>query len=360
MKSHGLAQLPAWLLPRFLRRDYSPYQCKVSANRENYGLRARLVHLQNLLKTWVETGRNPFLHPVECRECLFDTRIPNIYVGRSGLCNMCITYKRNFRQEVLDAEVRSFIATPRQEGAPADAVVAFSGGKDSAAALYTARTGLGLDVVAVLVDNGFIPAPVIENGRALCRSLGVELVVLRIDLAPHVKAMMETGFRSGYPCYKCTDMFHEAIRRYCAERRINRVVLGRNWWRWLEPEVRSVRVVRDEATGAEIQYLSLPFALRLKEKQVLELLARIGWAPAKIHGNSTNCLLPGLVEYPIWKRIGYHPELNLLSREVIAGFLSKEEAREQLSHIVDATPALAEHLRRLLETPAGGSGTRPC
>ena len=338
-----------WLLPRFLREDYSPYQCRVSANKENYNFRARRVHFQNMVKNWVNTGHNPFVKPLECKNCLFDTRIPNIYIGADGLCNMCMTYKKNFKQEILNSELETFLNTPREEGCNLDAVVAFSGGKDSAAALYMAREKFGLEVVAVLVQNGFIPEAVIENGRKLCDRLGVELVVLDIELAPFVKEMMDKNFKNGYPCYKCGEMFHKEIQDYCVHNRINRIILGRNWWRWLEPEVRSVRWVKDEASGMNLQFFSLPFALQLTEQSVLQMLADINWSPAKIHGNSTNCLMPGLVEYQIYKRLGYHPELNLLSREVIAGFLDKEEAKRQLSDIKDNTATLHKLVNKKLE-----------
>ena len=338
-----------FVLPKFLREDYSPYKCNVSANRENYNLRARRVHLQNLIKSWINTGQNPFIKPIECKECLFDTRIPNIYIGSDGLCNMCMTYKKNFKQEILNSELETFLNTPREEGSNLDAVVAFSGGKDSAAALYLARKKFGLNVVAVLVANGFIPEPVISKGRSFCESLGVELVVLNIDLAPYVKEMMDQDFKNGYPCYKCGTMFHKEIEQYCVENRINRVILGRNWWRWLEPEVRSVRWVKDEKSGMNLQFFSLPFALQVTEQSVLKMLDDIGWSPVKIHGNSTNCLIPGLVEYQIYKRLGYHPELNLLSREVIAGFLDKEEAKKQLADIKDNTDALQKLVNKRLE-----------
>lgn len=327
-----------WYLPRFLQEDYSPYQCKVSANRENYNLSARRIHLQNMIKSWYNTGRNPFRRPIECSHCLFDTRIPNIYIGPEGLCNMCMTYRRNFRPEILASELEVFRNTPREPGAALDAVVAFSGGKDSSISLYLARERFGLQVEAVLVDNGFIPKPVIDNGRKFCRSLGVELIVLPIEFASDVKRMMEDEFKSGYPCYKCTDMFHRRIVDHCVARRVNRVVLGRNWWRWLEPEVRAVRRVK--AGGLEIQLLSLPFALQLTESWVKEKLSELGWKPVKIHGNSTNCLIPGLVEHTLYRRLGYHPELNLISREVISGYLTKEEGRRQLSNVKDLTPEL--------------------
>lgn len=332
------------LLPNFLKEDYSPYRCNVSPNRENYDLRARRIHLQNQLKSWLNTGRNPFAQPIECANCLFDTRIPNIYIGADGLCNMCMTYRRNFDKSILNAEMERFLRTPRESGVVHDAVVAFSGGKDSAISLYLARQRYGLSVVAVLVDNGFIPREVIDNGRSFCRSLDVELVVLPIDFAPIMKTMLEDNFTRGYPCYRCTEMFHERIKTFCVDQRINRVILGRNWWRWLEPQVRAVRVVKE--AGMEIQFMSLPFALQLTEEWVRQTLRTVGWSPVVIHGNSTNCLVPGLVEYEIFERIGYHPELNLLSREVIAGYMTKENAREELSHIKD----LRLELRQLIQS----------
>lgn len=342
-----------FLLPRFLREDYSPYKCRVSANRENYDLRTRRIHLQNMLKTWINTGRNPFIKPVECRACLFDTRIPNIYIGPHGLCNMCMAYQQNFRQEVLSAELATFLNTSREEGSALDAVVAFSGGKDSTVSLLLARKKFGLNVVAVLVDNGFIPESVIENGRAFCNRMGTELVIVRIAFAQHLKDMMDDDFRSSYPCYKCTEMFHEELRKYCVRNRVNRVILGRNWWRWLEPEVRCVRWVRDKDSGLNIQFLSLPFALQLDENSVRSMLKEVGWSPVKIHGNSTNCLIPGLVEYTLYKRLGYHPELNLLSREVIAGYLEKERAKEELGDVIDSTATLRRLVDEKLAKPAG-------
>jgi hypothetical protein len=328
------------LCPSFLKNDYSPYKCGVSSNRENYDFRARMIHFKNLLKTWVNTSKCPFFKPVECKKCLFDTRIPNIYIGPDGLCNMCMTYEKNFNMDILNEELKTFFDTPSEEGARYDAVVAFSGGKDSSISLYLARKKYNLNVVAILVDNGFIPAPVIDNGRAFCDKLGVDLVVLPIRFAGSLKSMIDNRFKNGYPCNVCTKMFHERIRDYCIEHRINRVILGRNWWRWLEPEVRAVRWVTDENSGLNMQFISLPFALRLTREGVMNTLEDAGWSPVNIHGNSTNCLIPGLVEHTIYKRLGYHPELNLLSREVIAGYLSKQEARADLKDVRNMTPEL--------------------
>jgi len=41
-------------VPRFLREDYMPYDCKVGAIKENYDWRARMVHAQNPLKHFAQ------------------------------------------------------------------------------------------------------------------------------------------------------------------------------------------------------------------------------------------------------------------------------------------------------------------
>jgi PP-loop superfamily ATP-utilizing enzyme len=245
------------------------------------------------------------------------------------------------------------MGTPREPGTDVDAVVAFSGGKDSTVSLYLARQKFKLNVRAVLVDNGFIPQAVIDNGRAFCERMEVQLVILPIEFASHVRELLRQDFKTGYPCYKCTELFHERIREYCSTNRINRVILGRNWWRWLEPEVRSVRRLKDERTGTEMQFISLPFALQLNEAVVRGILKEQGWRAVDIHGNSTNCLIPGMVEHHVWKRLGYHPELNLLSREVISGYLDKETARRQLSDIRDLSADLRRTIDEKLSAGAG-------
>ena len=335
--------LKAWkkkLVPAFIREDYSPYACKVTSNKENYGFRGRMVHVQNLIKTMINLKRLPFPSPIQCKNCLFDTRIPNIYITRRGICNMCETYQKNFDPAVLKDELHQFLTREKEPGAQYDAIMAFSGGKDSTVSLYIAVKEYGLKVMAVLVDNGFIPEDVIENGREICGRMGVPLRVERIDFMPKLVELMKTNFASGYPCNVCTVMFHDVMAEVCREQKVNRVILGRNWWRILEPVVKSVRRIRPPGCTWDIDFLSLPFALQLKEESQLTYLQKAGWKARGIYGHSTNCLIPGLVEKAVYDRIGYHPELNLVSREVIVGFLTKEKALQKLSSVRDLSSLL--------------------
>lgn len=347
-----LRSLTKKLIPSFIWEDYTPYDCKVSSNKENYDIRARIVHAKNILKTMINLRRIPFPSPIQCQRCLFDTRVPNIYITRQGICNMCYTYERNLDLAVLKVELDQFLAKEREAGAQYDAIVAFSGGKDSTVSLCIAVEEFGLEVLAVLVDNGFIPQEVIENGREICDNLGVPLRIEQIDFAPKVSELLKTNFATGYPCNVCTALFHDVLTRVCVEQKVNRVILGRNWWRILDPVVKGVRIVEPPGVGWNIEFMSLPFVLRLKEEDQEPYLQRVGWKPKNIYGDSTNCLIPGLVEKIVYDRIGYHPELNLLSREVIVGFMTKEKALREISSVRD----LSHELRTMLK--GGGRNAR--
>ena len=336
-----VTKLVRYLLPAFLREDYSPYRCKVSANKENYDLTGRIWHAKNLLKTAINLRRLPFPKPIQCRSCLFDTRVPNIYLRSDGNCNMCHTYWEKFDAGVLHNEVDAFMRTTPVAGAQYDAIVAYSGGKDSTVSLSLAVNRYRLKVLAVMVQNGFIPDEVVAISEAVCARLNVPLRVERADFAPQLGALLKSNFSTGYPCYYCTTLFHDVITRVCVEQRVNRVITGRNWWRSLDPTFSAVKVVRPPGADLAIEFLSLPFALQLKEADEPPYLEKVGWKKIQsIHGHSSNCLVPGLVEKIAFDRIGYHPELNLVSREVICGFLTKEQGLQKIATVQDLSGEL--------------------
>jgi hypothetical protein len=339
------------LVPAFLRENYSPYKCKVSSNKENYDLTGRIWHLKNLIKTTVNLKRLPFPSPIQCRDCLFDTRLPNIYIWSDGVCNMCHTYKEKFDAAILENEVKDFMSRKREPGAQYDAVIAYSGGKDSTVSLSLAVNRYHLKVMAVLVDNGFIPQEVIDNSQRICDDLDVPLRVVRAEFASQLNELMKNNFSTGYPCYACTILFHDVITRVCVEEKVNRVITGRNWWRMLDPVFSAVKVIQPQGTDLKVEFLSLPFALQLKETDEPPYLEQVGWTKVKsVYGHSTNCLVPGLVEKTAYDRIGYHPELNLVSREVICGFLTKEKGLEKISTVKDLSRELRELVNEKLKT----------
>lgn len=81
----------------------------------------------------------------------------------------------------------------RRPGSRYDAVVLFSGGKDSSWMLTQLARRDDLRVVAWMLDQGYQSPAAVRNAESLCDKLGVELVIARPEQDP-----MNTLFRLGF------------------------------------------------------------------------------------------------------------------------------------------------------------------
>ncbi len=81
-----------------------------------------------------------------------------------------------------------------------DAVVLFSGGKDSSWMLSRLAQRDDLRVVAWMLDQGYQSPAAIRNAESLCSKLGVDLVIARPDKNP-----MDTLFRLGFSVHDEED-----------------------------------------------------------------------------------------------------------------------------------------------------------
>lgn len=325
-------------------RHYSPYDTDISFLYENWDLRAKWVNYLNKKRTQALTGVSPFTQRIYCRRCIYHSDIPNVYINRDRLCNMCVEYERNFSLEHLQQEVKAFTERTSRN-APYEAVMAFSGGKDSTACLYNVVKRLRMKVIAILVDNGFIPNETKRRSQEICDRLGVPFKILDMkqDFKGKIRDLYESNFDKGYPCHVCSQMFKGEIVKYCKENHMDRVILGRNFWAVIDPVVSSIRKFSIPGDDYVVDMISLPFALRVKEPDLQPILDELGWVKAVgISGNSTNCRIPGLVESKASKKVGFHPETVLIGGEVIAEFLSRERGLQEVAHIQEREVELHE------------------
>jgi hypothetical protein len=84
-------------------------------------------------------------------------------------------------------------SVPRKRSGSIDAVVLYSGGKDSSWMLKELAARPGLKIVAWMLDQGYQSPSAIRNAEKLCDKLGVELVIARPARDP-----MDTLFRLGF------------------------------------------------------------------------------------------------------------------------------------------------------------------
>lgn len=103
---------------------------------------------------------------------------PGITFDENGVCSLCAEIAAPQRRlpgvGTLGDRIRSL-----GEGRPYDCVVPLSGGKDSTYILYVAVSELGLRVVAVNYDSGYMSEEGRSNVRNACSALDVKLVVAR-------------------------------------------------------------------------------------------------------------------------------------------------------------------------------------
>lgn len=315
-------------------KNFTHYETGVSVIGLNYDNYAQAVHQACLRKTAINLGinYNPDINLI-CRTCVYNTKMPGIYLCPDGRCNMCHTYdlaKREADQVGrLEKERSECIQRVSDKEAYCDVILALSGGKDSSAVLSFLSQESDLHVKAVLVDNGFIPDLVKERCRHMCESVNIEFVIFDLDFRSKVEDVLKKKKLNIYPCYVCSKYFKRIIADFAASQNCNRVITGRNFWSTIEPTLSGVKDIKTK-NGTYVRLFYLPFLMRWKYNDAVSRLEKIGWnnKKIKIPGLSTNCMVPGMVEEFYLKKTGIHPETPLLANEVISGYISRERALE--------------------------------
>ena len=271
-----------------------------------------------------------------CRRCLLADDLPGVQISANGICNHCAEFDAKAATGAYSAQhVIDVVNRYRGTGSP-DSVVAFSGGKDSALTLLLAVRELQLKPLAVLVDNGFIPDEVKENGRAFCAQFGVELIVEHIDIRREARESLQSN--SGkIPCATCITNVFATMARVGRERGI-RLVLGGHRF---PPLTYPLSAFTKRSEDGEFICASPLLARGISEADQLALISAAGWKSVSIAGNTSNCKLIGVVEQHMYDVHGYNPHIFEVSKEIRAGFYDRTHGYKK----VDRPQIDPEHLR---------------
>lgn len=340
---------------------------------------------------------------MRCTRCVLPATFPGITFGEDGVCSVCRDFQSRGagapparrRAESLD----SVIGAARARGGRYDAVVAFSGGKDSTYLLHVAKEVLGLRPVAVTFDNGFLSEASTSNMRNVVSALDVEHVIIRypqsrlnaIFLASALSLVYPdhlTRFGSGV-CISCIRMVLTSALRTAIERHIPLVLLGNSPGQVLRSE--EELIYRDntipfalrrrlftgvaERTGAWVydylmltakEYATSPFPhtvsplpiLGYDEAEIYRTIARLGWSkPTDVDPNSTNCRLNSFGIVMHQNLYGFHPYDYEMSQLVRLGALTRQAALDKVSDRDERAAAVAGQVERALFC---GSCRPPC
>ncbi len=310
-----------------------------------------------------------------CTRCILSGAFPGISFDENGVCSFC-------RDEIIASTDATAVDEARkrvdalfsQKGVRVDydAVICYSGGKDSTYTLKQAVEKYRLKVLAFTLDNGFISPTAFANIRRVVDNLGVDHILFRPAKAVFNKIIRTCVFEKVYlpgslrrisaGCYACISMVNNLALRLALEKKAPFIIAGftlgqipanaiiyQNNYRFLaDSRKRSLDILKTQA-GPEIgKYFLLPDDLvdsvttypytinllcleEVTEEQIVAAIAPIGWqAPQDVDGCSSNCRLNVFNNYVHRLKFGYSPYELELSHLIRNNLLSRSEALEKV------------------------------
>jgi tRNA(Ile)-lysidine synthase TilS/MesJ len=153
-----------------------------------------------------------------CLNCILPAVNDRVILDDKGICNICNTRKKvsennTFYGDWGPEKLKSDIDKYKTKDGKYDCIIGVSGGKDSLMTLYIAKKELGLNPLAVFIDNGFGLDEMYENIHNATNTLDVDLIVYRTN---ELKEIFKTLLITKKPIYYCR-ICHELIDVYLRE-----------------------------------------------------------------------------------------------------------------------------------------------
>jgi tRNA(Ile)-lysidine synthase TilS/MesJ len=257
-----------------------------------------------------------------------------------------------------------------------DAIVAFSGGKDSSFTLWLLATQYKLRCLAVTVDNGFLSPGGILNCHRMVDSLGVDFTLYKpsftfmrdmyvksLDGSVHVKSAVK---RASGICNSCIGLINNSMIKLALRHRVPMVAGG--YLGGQVPKDAAVMVMDrarlsrlkatnlahyrqhfgdaaekhfsisqqeiDDMEGDAIHVLNPLLAFDYSEREIIETIGRHGWnRPNDTGAHSSNCRLNDVGILAHHRRYGFHPYEFELADLVRKGLMSRRDALSKVEHL---------------------------
>ena len=330
-----------------------------------------------------------------CTTCVLPEPFPGISFDEKGRCSYCMRYKgRENKEKVKERFKQKFvdILDKTRNTGPCDALIAYSGGKDSTYTLRLLKEHFNLKILAITFDHGFVSPMALENIRTVTNNLDIDHLYVR----PGEKAICSLFVKSItsdiYPikalerassiCNSCMNLIKSFLLKTAIEMKIPIVAYG--WSPGQAPMQSSVLksnpfMIRQmqkamiiplkkmtdnrlsifflqeyhfklaETFGTDLfPYFVHPLAfLDYNEDLILRKIKEIGWInPTDTDANSTNCLLNGFANEVHIKQYGFHPYAFEIAGLVREGYMTREEGLKKLS--IPSDPKVIDYVKKKL------------
>ncbi len=168
---------------------------------------------------------------MECSRCLLPDHYINIEFDAEGVCNYCRNYDK-VSDKLSDYDHLQKLLIDRIElmkgKGEYDAVVGFSGGKDSCYVAHQLKKKYDLKVLLVTYDNGFFSEFAKKSVDSTVAKLGFDHLWVRPD-AEMVESIYKNSLkRFGVPCIGCTFFGMLTVLKVAVDKRVPFVFHGRS------------------------------------------------------------------------------------------------------------------------------------
>lgn len=310
-----------------------------------------------------------------CAKCVLPETFPRVHFSKEGVCNFCLNYKGIQSNRIIKAKYREMfnVLVKKFRGSGTyDALMCFSGGKDSTQTLAVLKREYDLNVLAVSVDNGFLPNQTFKNIRIIVEELGVDHIFLKPRFATLKKIFRhcaeseifspKTLERASTICTSCMGIIKYGTLRIALEKNIPFVVYGwspgqasvtssviKNNPQMIKTMQRALYNPLYQIAGDEIipyfleekhfmpsyrfPYYIHPLAfLDYNEESIYQNIFLLGWRrPEDVDVNSTNCLLNSFANFVHKQNFGFHPYAFEMANLVREGYIDRTKALERLN-----------------------------
>jgi tRNA(Ile)-lysidine synthase TilS/MesJ len=305
-----------------------------------------------------------------CSRCILPETFPGITFDEEGVCSFC---RAEPGREQHEAQKRRYLEKfqgllQSVKGRYCyDALMLFSGGKDSSYTLHLLKNRFNMNILALTFDNGFIPDQSQRNIRSVTDGLGIDLIVYRFQNRLMNRIFRACADRDVFPastltrasaiCTACISFVKFLALRTSIEKSIPFNVFGwspgqipvhasimRNLPGMIRPMQHSLFQPLHELAGDAIRPFFLEeshFAresdfptnvsplvfLDYDESEILATIKALGWVPPTgIDANSTNCMLNSFANQVHIDRHGFHPYVFEQAKLVREGYVDRDEA----------------------------------
>ena len=154
-----------------------------------------------------------------CNRCVLSDSFPRLTFDNQGVCSVCRAYERwtiNWKSKLREQRkiLDKICVNAKNKHREFDALIPYSGGKDSSYVLYVAKKKLGLNCLAYTADNGYLSEHAKNNIDKTCRKLEVEHVYYHFNTELMNRLYALFIRKTGYHCSVCMRAIQIGIYKF--------------------------------------------------------------------------------------------------------------------------------------------------